>query len=196
MIGRGVKPLVASVGNPEHRVEFNRENIVSELPPQPFGSPTPIETPPVGDPSTLRSKLQIPAILMIITGVVGILCAGYSVLNGFVSMNSDIESLLEIQNQFNPNFEEGLEQMGTTPEAYFAGVTTFSFVFGGFLVVTSLLCILAGFRMRLARSYGLSIIGAICCVLPCLQPCCVIGLPAGIWSFIVLMNADVKRLFN
>jgi hypothetical protein len=31
---------------------------------------------------------------------------------------------------------------------------------------------------------------------PCLSPCCLFGLPIGIWSIVVLMNDNVKRSFS
>ena len=169
---------------------------MSDLPPQPFNQNPQPQIPSAGGmPGDAKAKLQIPAILMIVTGVLGLLIAAYYLLNGFVVMNTDIDAQLEMQRQLNPQFEEGIERLGMTPESYFAMIVNFCFVGSGISALTSLLCIFGGIKMRAAKSYGLVMIAAISCLLPCLQPCCVLGLPTGIWSLIVLMNADVKRLF-
>lgn len=52
----------------------------------------------------------------------------------------------------------------------------------------------AGVQMRKLQSWGLSLTGAILAMLPCL-PCCLLGLPIGIWAVIVLIDDDVKRAF-
>ena len=55
--------------------------------------------------------------------------------------------------------------------------------------------IFAGLQMRNLRSWWLSMIGSILAMLPCL-PCCLLGLPIGIWAVIVLIDEDVKRAFD
>jgi hypothetical protein len=32
-------------------------------------------------------------------------------------------------------------------------------------------------------------------MVPCLSPCCILGLPLGIWALIVLMKPEVKSSF-
>jgi hypothetical protein len=39
-----------------------------------------------------------------------------------------------------------------------------------------------------------SVIAAI--PLPCVSPCCLIGLPIGIWAIVVLMKPEVKSAFR
>lgn len=50
-------------------------------------------------------------------------------------------------------------------------------------------------KMRALESYGLSMAAAIIAMLPC-SCCCVIGLPIGIWSLVVLMDQNVKGHFS
>jgi hypothetical protein len=54
--------------------------------------------------------------------------------------------------------------------------------------------IYAGLQMRQLHGWGLSLAGAIAAMLPC-SPCCILGLPMGIWALMVLIDEEVKRSF-
>lgn len=52
-------------------------------------------------------------------------------------------------------------------------------------------------RMHVLRSYGMALTGAVISVIPLLgSPCCVLGLPFGIWALVVLNNPSVKSAFR
>lgn len=74
----------------------------------------------------------------------------------------------------------------------------FYLIWGVLSLLGSIVTILGGFKMMSLSSYGLAMAGAISALLPCVSPCScgIIGLAAGIWSIIVLMNADVKAAFR
>ncbi len=59
----------------------------------------------------------------------------------------------------------------------------------------SMTLIIGGWRMRQARSYGLSLIAAIMALLPCTFGW-ILGLPIGIWALVVLMDPAVKAGFS
>jgi hypothetical protein len=42
----------------------------------------------------------------------------------------------------------------------------------------------------------LCIAASIVAMIPCVSPCCCIGLPVGIWALVVLSKGDVKDHFN
>jgi hypothetical protein len=74
---------------------------------------------------------------------------------------------------------------------------------GGLGVVGALLAvaigafiIYGGMKMMNLQSYGLALAAAIVIMIPCLSPCCCLGLPAGIWAIVVLSNAEVKAAFR
>jgi len=76
-------------------------------------------------------------------------------------------------------------------------------VFGTLGVVLGLvgaLCgalhILGGIKMRKLESYGLCMTASILAMIPCTSPCCLIGLPIGIWAIVVLSKAEVKSQFH
>ncbi|MDP8924982.1 MAG: hypothetical protein M3O34_19215 [Chloroflexota bacterium] len=48
--------------------------------------------------------------------------------------------------------------------------------------------------MRALRSWGVAMAGAILAIVPC-GPCCLLGLPFGIWAILVLIDDEVKQAF-
>ncbi len=70
--------------------------------------------------------------------------------------------------------------------------TIAGFIFG----FVGLINLLAGIAMTTRRYYGLAVAGSILAMLNCSNLCCVLGLPIGIWSLVVLMNAENKAAFS
>ena len=68
-------------------------------------------------------------------------------------------------------------------------------VFGIVKLVLDALTIYAGLQMRQLRSWTLCMAGSVAAMLPC-SACCLLGLPMGIWALIVLIDNEVKRLFD
>lgn len=71
---------------------------------------------------------------------------------------------------------------------------------GGFAHVLGLamsaLVFFGAWQMRELRQYPLALIAAIVAMIPCLSPCCCIGLPIGIWALMVMMKPEVKSAFR
>jgi hypothetical protein len=51
-------------------------------------------------------------------------------------------------------------------------------------------------KMKKLESYGLAMAASIIAMIPCLSPCCLIGLPIGIWAVVVLVKPEVKSAFH
>lgn len=65
----------------------------------------------------------------------------------------------------------------------------FALVVGGFIIFGAI-------KMKNMESYGLAMAATVISMLPCLSPCCFLGLPLGIWSLVVLMDENNKRAFR
>jgi hypothetical protein len=70
-------------------------------------------------------------------------------------------------------------------------------------VVSGIICILMGglilfgaLKMKKLESYGLAMAASIIAMIPCISPCCFIGLPIGIWAVVVLSKPEVKSAFH
>lgn len=60
----------------------------------------------------------------------------------------------------------------------------------------SLLIFIGARKMQALHSYEFAFIAAILAMIPCLTPCCLIGLPFGIWALVVLCRKEVKSQFK
>jgi hypothetical protein len=58
------------------------------------------------------------------------------------------------------------------------------------------LIVFGSMKMKNLQSYGLAMTAAIIAMVPCISPCCLLGLPAGIWALVVLMKPEVKAAFT
>lgn len=76
-------------------------------------------------------------------------------------------------------------------------------VFGGAGIIFRILGLLmsgivfmGASKMKNAESYGFAMAAAIIAMIPCIGPCCLLGLPLGIWALIVLLKPEVKAAFQ
>jgi hypothetical protein len=58
------------------------------------------------------------------------------------------------------------------------------------------LILFGALKMKKLESYGWAITASILALAPCLSPCCLVGLPIGIWALVVLSKAEVKSAFH
>ena len=64
-------------------------------------------------------------------------------------------------------------------------------------ILLGLLVLFAAIKMKKLENYGLAMTGAIVPMIPCISfPCCVLGLPFGIWALVVLNKPSVKDAFH
>jgi len=50
--------------------------------------------------------------------------------------------------------------------------------------------------MKELRNWTLAMVASILAMVPCIGACCLIGIPIGIWSLVVLMKPEVKAAFT
>jgi|SRR5215831_14264382 len=63
-------------------------------------------------------------------------------------------------------------------------------------ILTGILILFGGIKMRKLENFGLAMAASIIAMIPCISPCCLIGLPIGIWSLVVLSKPEVKGAFH
>jgi hypothetical protein len=70
-------------------------------------------------------------------------------------------------------------------------------IIGGIIgIAMGALIIYGAMKMKKLENYGLAMAVAVIAMLPCISPCCVIGLPVGIWALTVLVKPEVKSAFR
>lgn len=63
-------------------------------------------------------------------------------------------------------------------------------------MIVSAVVLFGALKMRQGESYGLAMTASVLTCIPCIAPCGLLGMPAGIWGLIVLMDEEVKRAFR
>jgi hypothetical protein len=126
-------------------------------------------------------QVQGPAIGLLVVG-------GLAVLGQLISLAANI---------FGTGMA-GLQNMGGGNPA---ADRYFQYMSGGLGIVFGIIglglyafLIWAALQMKQLRKWNISVAGSIVAMLPC-SCCCIIGLPIGIWSLIVLMKPEVKSAF-
>lgn len=144
------------------------------------------------------ARTDVPGILLIVVGALNIL--GMLVMFFLaVQFRMMPEALLEAEIQRNPQLSQMAASGQLPPAAELKQLYSTLFGTGGGLsVVSSILILMAGIKMRQLRAYGLSVVGALAAAVPCVScvGCCGIGQIAGIWALMILLSEEVRAAFQ
>lgn len=147
---------------------------------QPFGMPPQGPPPPAGP--NARDALNVPGILFIVIGGIGVLLA----LMGLLSSGANQAQLMQAMSD--PNFPPQAKDF----------ILKFSSM-GKFLNLFALpvygLVIFGGIQMRNLKMYPLAVATAFVAMIPCQCACC-IGIPIGIWALTILFKPEMRAQFS
>ena len=128
-------------------------------------------------------KVKLPAIFLIATAVIGALFA----LLGLVLNLLGTFHAASVWGRPMSREEEQIMAM------FSGGMGIISALIG---LIMAILIFIGALKMMRLESYGLAIAVSIIAMIPCVSPCCFMGLPFGIWALVVLCNNDVKTAFH
>jgi len=146
---------------------------MSSVPPPP---PPQIPQP---SPAVASREVSGPATGLLITGVVGGLFAFLSLLGHLLGFSLGTMMAETAQEELTEWISGGF---GITSSAL-------GLLVAGFIIYSSL-------EMRKLSQWGLAVGASVVAMVPCVSPCCLIGLPVGIWSLVVLTKPEVKGAFR
>lgn len=148
----------------------------------PYASPDPFVNQGFGQagPPNVKGKVMPPAIALLIVAVIGLMA----------SLFNFVFALISGPPQIDPNVPEFVQQM----QANSVGVVAAA-IQGIFVLVYAFIIFCMIQMIRLA-SWTLALIGSILAMVSFGSCCCILGLPFGIWSLVILMQADVKQAFE
>ena len=63
-------------------------------------------------------------------------------------------------------------------------------------LIASLVVLVGSIAMLRLRNYNLAMAGSVVALVPCMSPCCFVGIPFGIWGMIILSQPDTKHAFR
>jgi hypothetical protein len=166
--------------------------------------PSDADVPPPGDAAGARKRVQVPAILLIVVGVLNVLMAFFPVQWGLGVGRATPEELAKAEEDMKKNNPEQYKQwqeakkQGWTLEGIMRGMLIFFYSWSGVDFLAGLLTIAGGVRMLALRSYGLAVFAALLAAIPFVScsGCFLLGEAVGLWALIVLMNGDVRAAFR
>ncbi|MFN0018739.1 MAG: hypothetical protein ACKVP0_10805 [Pirellulaceae bacterium] len=120
-----------------------------------------------------------PAIALVITGALGLLLAIVGVVIAF--------SPAPPVNPNAPPAMQSLQRGGHGPAAV---------VVQGLFVLVNGFIIFGAVQTMRQKMRGLGIAASVAAMLNFANCCCLLGIPIGIWSLVILMQDDVKRAFD
>lgn len=132
-------------------------------------------------PMTNDAHRQIsgPATGLLITGILGALLS----VTGFIVniIGTGISSM--VVDYIPDRYEELIE-----------GTVGIGISFVGILVAAFV--IYASLKMKELTQWELSVAASVLAMIPCISPCCIVGLPIGIWCLVVLLRPEVRAAFH
>ena len=128
-----------------------------------------------------RQQVSGPSLGLLIAGIVG---GAFALLT---VMGVGLGSLAHYANRWSDEMPGWYEDM-------FEGV----FAMGGAFIelLVAAFIIFAALKMKDLQQWSLAVAASVLAMLPCISPCCVIGLPIGIWCLVILMRPEVKDAFS
>ncbi len=147
-------------------------------PPAPSGAPSafPAGVAPSGQASQMVSG---PAIGLIVTAALGALAQ-------LASIGMNVFGMSMSQNM-------GQQQEAAWVHMFSGGIGIFFSIIG---IIMSVVIFLGAIKMKKLEGYNFALTATIIAMVPCISPCCLVGLPIGIWALVILMKPEVKGAFQ
>jgi len=155
----------------------NPQNPFGNAPQNPYNSPQMPGMAPGQGSGNASEKVKIPAILLMVAGGIGIAAHILGLVMNLLGVG-----------------------LGAAQGADDGAMAIAQGVGGIIGVVIGLACdgvVIAGaMNMMKLQNWGLSLAASIIALLPCISCGCLLGLPIGIWSLVILNDAQVKASFR
>jgi hypothetical protein len=135
-------------------------------------------------------RVKAPAVGLMVTAILDLLFGVWALLQAVFFPPNLQQYDSELHQLNNPQLEQFMHTLLQTTQGPFAIVAN---LLG---LALSLLILMGAIKMMSLRSYEFSMAAAIVAMLPCVTPCCLIGLPIGIWALVVLRSPAVKSHFH
>ncbi len=130
-----------------------------------------------------------PGIALLIVGALGFMAAALVLLTLLQADERELKAALqgpaqaaEDQEAFEQGFALAVGPVGRAIHGAFA--------------LANLVIMLGAVAMMLGRFHGLAVLASILAIVNIDSCCCILGLPVGVWSLLVLMRPDVKEMFH
>ncbi|WP_309891379.1 hypothetical protein [Archangium sp.] len=138
-----------------------------------------------GDRGAAQQQVNTPAILLMVTGGLGIASGLFGLIQSLMGRGAALPP--ELYND--PNMAQFRGMIETLQSG--------GWVFNLIGLALCGLIFFGGLKMKNLENFGLAIAASIIAIIPCFSGCCcIIGMPAGIWALVVLNKPEVKAAFR
>lgn len=132
---------------------------------------------------TAAEQVRLPAVFLLVTGILGAVGQAISLL--FTILGTGLD-LADAGGSLGPSEEALASLMSGTMAVVFA-------ILG---LLAAAVIIYGALKMKDLQSHPLAVAAAVVAMVPCVSPCCLLGLPVGIWALVVLLRPEVKAAFS
>jgi hypothetical protein len=156
--------------------------------------------PPGGSVERARARVRVPAVLLILTGAVGLLLTAVNLIN-YPNLGAQLDDRFgEMKEKIDKDPKltddqkrEQKDMLGKVRDGTEQAALPVYLVHA----VVALVVLLGGVKMLSLSGRGLAITGSVLAMIPCVNSlCCIVGLPVGIWALVVLSDPGVKAAFG
>jgi hypothetical protein len=148
--------------------------------------PPPLTTSAAGADAARAAALKLvqgPVIGLKVTAIVGLVVVALGLVLNILTL-SGVQ--LGFQQLNDPQMQKLLSSMGS-------GLGIVQDIIGA---AVGIIVLLGASKMKNLQSYQFALTASIAAMVPCISPCCVFGLPFGIWALVVLNKPEVKSQFT
>jgi hypothetical protein len=148
--------------------------------------PPPLAAPVAGAGGGRDAALQLvkgPAIGLKVTAIVGLVMVVVGLVVNVMTLNG---FHIGPQQMYDPQMQKLIGTLGGS-----LGIV--QNIIGG---IVGVVVLLGAAKMQKLESYQFALTASIMAMVPCISPCCLFGLPLGIWALVVLNKPEVKSHFG
>jgi hypothetical protein len=146
----------------------------------------PLNAPAAGADAGRDAAMQLvkgPVIGLKVTAIVGLVLVAVGLVINILTLSGVQIGMQQIND---PQLQKLLSSLG-------GGLGIVQDIIGGLVGV---IVLIGASKMKNLQNYQFVLTASIAAMVPCISPCCVFGLPFGIWALVVLNKPEVKSQFN
>ena len=127
-----------------------------------------------------------PGLGLLIVGILGICLGLFGVLSSVLGFGA--ARVQEMQDQG--------QQLPEWSRYFMGGGGALQIVMNVIAIATSAFVAYGGLQMQKMQGRSVCMVAAILAMIPCISPCCPLGLPIGIWALMALNKPEVRAGFG
>lgn len=140
----------------------------------------PYNAPPL-NPQMHHNEASAPAIALMVVSIIAIGCGGIGlILDAILILSGAVEKM---------------EAVNAGPISEYTQITI-RVLWGLVLLVAASFVLYGAVCMKRLTNYGIAKAASIVAFIPMVGPCCILGIPFGVWAFIALIKPHVRDSFT